>query len=181
MVWASLYSIIDILSFINNDCNNFECNHEPQVRKYSFKSRPACRQTGVFWLILCKKPKGGFKKKFEEYFILKGECIMRNTQKYFVFLMSLGFVVIVLVIFSDRAYAYIDPATMGTIYQVGYVFFYGFLAFLFFLFRPIKNLFLGIFRKIPTNETSTGETPSQKKNTDSTDSLPEKTAKSPDT
>jgi len=38
-------------------------------------------------------------------------------------------------------FAYLDPGTTGVLYQVGYFLFYGFLALLAILFRPIKAFF----------------------------------------
>jgi len=47
----------------------------------------------------------------------------------------------------ETAFAYIDPGTVGVIYQVGYLVFYGIVGLFLFFFRPIKNLYLKITGK----------------------------------
>ncbi len=48
---------------------------------------------------------------------------------------------LVVLLLSTSAWAYVDPGTAGLLFQIGYAVFYGLLAALAFMFRPIKNFF----------------------------------------
>ena len=54
---------------------------------------------------------------------------------------------IMLFLFAMTGYshAYIDPGSVGSAYQVGYLVFYSVMGILVFFFRPIKNLFVSMF------------------------------------
>ena len=77
------------------------------------------------------------------------------------------------VLLTSISYAYIDPGTLGVIYQVGYLVFYGIIGILIFFFRPIKNLFLKIKEKITGKkasvETETSETKAPETDADETE------------
>lgn len=49
---------------------------------------------------------------------------------------------------TGNAFAYIDPGSLGTAYQFGYLIFYSVMGVLVFFFRPIKNLFVFLFNAI---------------------------------
>ncbi len=53
---------------------------------------------------------------------------------------------------GKASYAYIDPGTLGVVYQVGYLIFYGIVGIFLFFFRPIKALFLKIIGREPHSE-----------------------------
>ena len=60
------------------------------------------------------------------------------------------------------ALAYIDPGSLGFIYQMGYLIFYGIVGVVIFFFRPIKAFFYKIIGKEvpvekPDEEEGTGE------------------------
>lgn len=65
---------------------------------------------------------------------------------------------------TGGALAYVDPGVTGSIFQLGYVIFYGFVGMLAFFFRPIKMFCqtvgakLGLSKK--TAETAPAEEPS---------------------
>lgn len=56
-----------------------------------------------------------------------------------------AFIVFVL---SSRAEAYVDPGTLGTTYQIGYIIFYVIISGFIFLFRPISNLLGKVGKKL---------------------------------
>lgn len=74
---------------------------------------------------------------------------MKKT--YFGFILT-AFIFLFVLSLTAPARAYIDPGTLGVIYQVGYLIFYGIVGVLIFFFRPIKKLFLKIKAKITGKE-----------------------------
>lgn len=55
------------------------------------------------------------------------------------------FVVLFFLLMTGYSHAYIDPGSLGSAYQVGYLVFYSAMGVLLFFFRPIKNLFVSMF------------------------------------
>ena len=60
----------------------------------------------------------------------------------------LSFLALLFVMSAQCALAYVDPGVTGMLFQMGYVAFYGALAFVAAFFRPIKMFFLTIKQKM---------------------------------
>jgi hypothetical protein len=61
---------------------------------------------------------------------------------------------------AEAALGYVDPGTTGMVFQFGYVLFYGFMAGLAFMLRPLKDFFLmlkGRSRKAAPEPRTAGE------------------------
>jgi hypothetical protein len=78
------------------------------------------------------------------YSLIKTHNILKKLKINF-------YLIIFFALFPGYAMAYIDPGSMGVIYQFGFIIFYGIVGALLFFFRPVKNFFLKIFGKKNTD------------------------------
>ena len=53
---------------------------------------------------------------------------------------------VLLLLLTANAYAYVDPGALGSAYQFGYLIFYSLMGALVFFFKPVKTLFVSIFK-----------------------------------